>query len=805
MNPVGRLLVSSIFLGGLAAEAAYAQTAPDGVAAPAGNMVVAQNSAAAKSNQIENVVVTAQKRRESIKEIPYSITALGSGQIARNHVVDVEDITRQMPGVSFAAGAGEGRDTITIRGISSQGGNATVGIYLDDAPIQTQLPFNSSYAGATEPRLFDIDRVEVLRGPQGTLYGAGSMGGTIRYIEKQPDLDHNSGFVDSDLGGTVHGGVNYEEAGVANFVLIPGKLALRIGLDYAEQSGWINNYAFIPPTEASALSGLNTSSAGALRKSGTNLTTTLASRAALLYKPNEDLTIETSMFVQRLRSNDTSLYYPDLGTYNQDSLVPQRNKDSLFAPTLTVSDNLGWADVTSVSSYFWRNVSRVLDSTYYNSDFFEYLADFTYPDTAKCGCGVAFESLPSPGYTSQTTANISEELRLASKPYGEGDWPISWVAGLFISDKIYRLSDDEIIPGVAAEFVKLYGVPPQDTGFDDPMTGGAVGLQGGREEEQQYAAFGEASYNILPNLQATVGLRYQLADTSFHYYEGAYFNQGLPPEVNASASYHAATPKFALKYDLNREVTLYANVAEGYRLGGFVLPIQDTPTSLCTPELATLGLSKPSLTYNPDHLWSYEAGTKTTWFDNRLSVNASGYYVDWSQVQQSFFLGCGAIYTANFGTAESYGGELEIKAKPVTGLTLGIEAGATHAVLTQVTPGVGATVGESLLNTPEWTATFTEDYAFAINDRTDGFIHADYDWIGRTHGSFDPTNVDYSRPVYALLNASLGVEMGRYVLSAYAKNMLDNTKIIQHVSINELVSAYSPQPPTFGLNLRVNF
>ncbi len=381
MIRMSSMSLSAFLIGQVLLGSAAAQTQPDGVAPvapPPPAPSVAQAVSGAGSDTLQTVTVTAQKRSETVKEIPFSISAIGGGDLADNNIVNIEDITRQLPGVSFQAGAGQGRDIITMRGISSQGGNATVGIYLDDVPAQTQLPYNSSYSGATEPKLFDIARVEVLRGPQMTLYGAGSMGGAIRYITNQPDLDSFSGVATSDLGGTEHGSINYEEQGVVNVPILPGVLAFRGGIDYSYQSGWIDRYAYNGPTQTSALEGTNTSSAGPLIDSGTNSTRVLSARMAVLYRPDDQWSVTASLLGQRLTSDDTDLYYEDIGLYKKDSLVPERNKDTMFVPSVTVTDDLGFADLTSITSYFWRQNARITDSTYYNSDFFEYLADFVY-------------------------------------------------------------------------------------------------------------------------------------------------------------------------------------------------------------------------------------------------------------------------------------------------------------------------------------------------------------------------------------------------------------------------------------------
>src|SRR5271154_4768840 len=194
------------------------------------------------SDQLAEIIVTSQKRTEDVKDIPISVSAISGAQLLEYHIANYDDITRTVPGVSFQAGAGPGLDNIEIRGVSSTSGSATVGIYIDEVSVTTKNLFD----GAVQPKLFDLDRVEVLRGPQGTLYGASSMGGTIRFITKQPDLNDFSATVSTDLSVTHHGGFNNDEYGILNIPVVPGVFALRLGVDLADESGYVDNYKATP-------------------------------------------------------------------------------------------------------------------------------------------------------------------------------------------------------------------------------------------------------------------------------------------------------------------------------------------------------------------------------------------------------------------------------------------------------------------------------------------------------------------------------------------------------------------------------
>jgi iron complex outermembrane recepter protein len=769
-----------------------------------GDIATAQQ--AAGSDGLDAIVVTAAKRAEDIRAVPNSISVISGAELESRHIDGIEDVARTIPGVSFGAGGNPGMDTITMRGVSSQGGNATVGQYLDEVSIVTQSSFAppSPTSGAAEPKLFDLERIEVLRGPQGTLYGAGSMGGTIRYITKSPDLQQDSATADADVSYTKHSNeANYETNAVVNFVVVPNVFAIRAGIDVGETGGYIDQYQQIPLTEAEVTAGNYLAQPGALLNRGTNTQRTVAARVTAVWQPTDQLSITPAVFAQRFTAGDTSVFYPALGLYVQDKLVPEPSTDTMAVPSLTIKYDVGWANFISITSYFFRQNAHTTDGTYFNSDFIQYLAD-TSPDLGPCQCGAAFANLPGPSYSQEQTETTSQEFRLASKLPTESGLPISWVAGLFASDRKITTDEYDYITGIGQTFLNLYGKPPQDTSFADAFPNDSAGFSNGKEDQSQIAAFGDFTYYVLSDLKVTAGVRELRANTSYDYKTGGYFAQGIPPQSQASNGYTATTPKLAISYDVSNEATVYANASKGYRIGGYIVPI-DLTTGLCPASLAAFGITNPQLSYKPDSLWSYELGAKTNWVDNRLSVNASAYYVDWKNVQQTFALSCGSLYTANFGDAVSYGGELEILAKPMRGLLLGIEAGATHATLTSVSPDVGASVGQHLLNTPSWTATASAEYRWPLATKTNGFIRGDYDWIGPSHGSYNTSDPAYLYPSYTLLNGSAGFNLGDVTISLYGKNLANDQKIIQRVSLELLEDAYVPRPRTIGIQFKAVF
>jgi outer membrane receptor protein involved in Fe transport len=762
------------------------------------------------SGQLEEIVVTSQKRSEDVKAIPASISVLSGYGLKAQNITDYDDLTRALPNVSYTAGPAPGLSVIEMRGVSSTSGSATVGIYVDEVPVTVR---NTTYDGNTEPKLFDIDRVEVLRGPQGTLYGASSMGGTIRFITKLPDLEQYSGEAIEDLSGTIHGDVNYETTAIVNVPIAQDKFGIRAGAQYTYNSGYIDNYDIFT---------------GTLNKTGTNDERALVGRISALAKPSDDLTITPAVFYQRDFTGDTSAFYPQsdegffasgiaTGTYHpvfglweQDKQVQEWGRDTLFIPSLTVKEELGFADLTSVSSFFERQYARMQDGTYYNSTIFATVfLDGAYPDKqAQNDAQIGTLNAPSPSQILHR--QITQEVRMSSPADDTG--PIKWVAGLYYQNYWDNRNQVETIPGLQKTFQSIYGYPIwQDpaVGDGDPSLyeGDLIWFERVHVNERQYAAFGQADFDILPDLHGAVGMRYVYARSSESREGGGFYDLGNPHPYSTLGRYYAATPRFSVTYDVDPDTTAYITIAKGFRLGGPTGPDPVGPTSPCNQDYANLGIKTPPTTYGSDKLWSYETGVKARLFDNSLSINAAAFYIDWQDIQQTINLPiCGFAFTSNVGDAESYGTELEVAYKPLPSLTLGANGSFDHAVITSTINAQTAAVGQKVLDVPDWTMDVSAEYTQPIaGDDLVGFVRVDYDWTGRSHGSYIVTNPNYGNPQYDVLDLSTGVDYGNLRVSLYGKNINNNRTIIQQPTINSVTEGFTVRPTTIGINLDYKF
>ena len=751
---------------GLACSAAFAQPAVQRVDS---------------ADQLQEVVVTSEKIKEDVRRVPASISVVSAADIAELHMFDIADLTRAVPNLSFSTQGGPGNQNIELRGISSTAGSSTVSVYLDDVPMTVR---NLDTEGQAEPGFFDVQRVEVLRGPQGTLYGASSEGGTIRYISNPVNLDAYSGSIYSDVSGTKHGGTNYTGRGIVNIPLIDGELGLRAGVVSTKSSGYVDHY--------------NPDNLGQLVSRGVNGIETTTARVAMEWRPVEGLIVKPSVFYQYTKSDDLDVL--DLGSadlLSQHKRVAEPGKDTLLVPSANISYDVYGADLTSVTSYFYRFFDRQVDGTFYNSGFIGSLIDgagITGLDGNLDGSAVG--NVASPVHYQIWTQQFTEELRLASKPYTAGGAPFTWIAGVFYSHQKIDSHDFETAPGLNNTITALYG-PGELT---SPAFLNAVGnppvpafpndtvyLNNKLFTEEQYAVFGEATYHVTPTLRLTAGLRYLSADTSLLRVGGYYFAIGSPPAVTISSRGRPTTPKFAISYDIDPDNVLYATISKGFRLGGPNRPL----ASFCPVEQSTFG---------PDSLWNYEAGVKSLLMDGRLSVATDVFYIKWNNIQVDINLPCTFDYNTNAGAARSYGSEAEFKLKPSSHLTLGASGGYTNATFTQDVTALSISSGQQIPGVPRWSADLSAQFRAPVTPTLAGFATANWNYVGASHGTVGVTDPDYVRPSYSVAGLTAGANYGHWEFSMFVKNLFNDQTIIQRPNLQTVNRGYTLVPRTIGIS-----
>jgi iron complex outermembrane receptor protein len=821
-------------------------------AAGADALAVTSSTGGGSADALQEIVVTANKRVEDIKDVPISITAISGADLLDRGIQSYDDIARAVPGVNFNSVSGtEGTTNIEIRGVSSTSGSATTGLYIDDVSITTK---NFFYDGAAQPRLFDLDRLEVLRGPQGTLYGDSSEGGTIRFITPKPDLTQWSGQFISDASKTEHGTGNYFEGAVFNAPLISEVFAIRGSVGYTSDSGFIDHYT--NPAQSSAETLSQVTPYFELEKSGVNWANIFVTRINGLIQVTDTLTISPSFFYQRYKYGDSDAFYPPgqpasldplgppiPGLWIQDKEVPEPGLDTLVLPSITINAGLGFADLTSVSGLFLRQYARQIDGTYYNSAAFAGLINtpcpapgpgvITYPNGSP-NCDSAQEplvnsiiaNLPSAVHLSNHYGQFSQEFRIAS-PAGAGG-ALKWVGGFYYENSWIHDVDFQQIPGISTAFTKIFGARMENTYvntlYGPPGPGYSLLFPDDIDEsdnrfysERQYAVFGQLDYDILPRLHGSLGGRYATTHETYTSNEIGFYQWPNISPYNQEGTFSAVTPKAVLSYNLTPESNVYTSVAKGFRNGGPTGPIPygGFNGGVCGPNLHTYGLNAGPTKFDSDSLWTYELGSKNRLDDNHLSIDAAVYATNWKNIQQSLYLPtCGYYFTANVGDAKIYGGEIEINYRPISHLTLAVTADVQHAYISSAANPSEATVGSWLIDVPDYNYTGSAAYLFPLAAGSSLVSRVDYTYSGSSYGSYQPldylnspptTNPNYRNPGYGVLNASFGFTSKIWDVSLYAKNLANDRTIIQQPEVNTVFEAYTVRPRTVGLTLKLRF
>ena len=611
---------------------------------------------------LEDTVVTASKREVKVQSTPMSIQAVTGKKLEKIGAVGFEDFATRIPGLTINAGK-QGFNSLQIRGISSMTSDptasATVGLYIDDTPV-------SNASQAPDSALFDIERVEVLKGPQGTLYGEGSLGGTIRFITRKPQMNEYEGKIQL-IGSSTENSpdLGYQTNGVLNIPLVDDKLAMRLTGSFIDDGGFVTD----------AKSG----------DEGTNAFDKANVRASLRYEPSDRLTITPTINYQKTNGGSAAYDAPNYGDLTWFKGIPwsESYEDAYTLFALTVEYDLDWAKLTSNTSYFDRDFSMVQDGA--STNVYMAMLGYNSPYTVT--------------YGATQTETFIQELRLVS----DNDGPFNWVLGGFYRNREetaqWDMPNDQLLAdtGNATVF-----------GFDV------------LQESKQVALFGEVNYDILDNVTLTYGTRWFKDEIEGNSMHGQIFLDFTAPpgslknyvsgrkqaEVSDSGFLH----KFALSYNPVETMMLYTQFSQGRRPGG-------------TNVRAGFGTGIDP-TFEPDNTNNYEAGIKSDWFDGRLRANAAYYYIDWKDVQLVKLNNTGMIsYIVNASEARSTGFELELAAQPVQGFTLG--TGMNYSVKAEITEdSAAANDGDRLPWSPRFSGNVFAEYAYRITDSLTGLAGA---------------------------------------------------------------------------------
>lgn len=770
----------------LAIAPAYAQTAPEPKAAGASAMSQApgtdiQPAPAGASEDNGEIVVTALRRESTVQSTPLAITALGDAALANLGATTIADVVRQVPGLQLTE-SDSGRTRVSIRGIQGAG-ESTVGLYYGDTPLTGPSGVSSDPAGATPNlNLFDVQRVEVLRGPQGTLYGSGSMGGTIRVLFNQPDATRYEGQVEGQLANTRYGSFSYFAKGAVNAPLIEDKLAARLVLYKERQGGFVDMTL--------------------LDREDTNQADLEGGRFLLAWNPADTVKLSGMALYQTQDIAGTSQWSSVLGPYLSDVRVHQPWKDKLQLYTGTAEVDFGFATLVAITSKYRWDVESTNDNV---RSYANVIARATWCPlytsvalgTPTTSCTAAQQATyrayanskqPIGAFQPRYVSNWTNEARLSSN----GKGPITWTVGVFLEDRTDRV-DTIVFPGVP------------ETG--EPRS--PVENLGGRYvtgSVKQTAFFGEAGFRVLDPLTITVGLRhYDYTKTVGGEYQGYNFFNGQEPRAYQETSADATgwVGKFNVDFQLSDNVLLYGTAAEGFRPGG----ANNIPN-----------LPDAYLVYGPDSLWNYEIGAKTSFWDRRGTFNVALYRTDWKDVQTSVSTlqtgGGNFSFIYNLAGVTVEGVEVEGSLRLPENVRLNASYNYNNARLDGdqvdqtgfiVAPGLD---GDKLAYIPKMTASAGAEWTPPINDEVDALFRLDWTYTGKMSTELRPTNAFY-REVgdFSIFNARAGINTESDLsVSVFINNLFDKRGLNRVSAATGVPDFYvSTRPRTVGINLRKGF
>ena len=824
-----------LLLGALAALAA-AGTSQAQEQAPAAETAV---------GGLQEVVVTATRREEGLSKVPISVMALTAEALDSRGIKDFSEVARFTPGVSFDT---SGTNNISIRGIAGTGGAGTTGIYIDETPIQMRaLAFNPDEA---LPKSFDIDRVEVLRGPQGTLFGAGSEGGTVRYITTQPSVTRTTMYARGEVATTDNGAPSYEGGFAVGGPLIDNTLGARITLWYRRDGGWVDdiNPVTLAPVQSNA-----------------NYVDNYLARLAFLWTPSDKWSLTPAIYYQDSKRNDINNFWPLYSDASNGKFVnadpTQRHvPDKFYLASLKIQGDLGAAQFISNTSYYDRTNQDGYEGTIYNLGFYQIYA---YPPTVPPppypsaipgpasyplidGSGI---HLP-PGatnYTSPSTVdngqiNFTQEFRLQSS---DPNARLLWTTGLFFSENRQSYLEQIHDPMLGQLTNVVFGDPNfQDIFCYFDASGNCIGVPYDpnypndsyflrtSSKDTQLAVFGEGTYSLTEQLKLTLGARYSHMKYSFDTLTGGPQLYAPTRAGSNSNTENAFTPKASLQYQHDPNNMYYATYAKGFRPGGANNPIPNAacPTDFNNfglPPNPTTGAGEPP-TFNSDTVKSYEVGAKNN-FENRVRLATSLYYIQWNNIQQLIVPPvCQISFIANTGNATVKGADLQADFSVTSAFTIELALGYTQARYTEdfrfnqpcsVTGGTPPACagdprplvanGDAIVSassetgggqpTAPFTAALALEYHFPVFER-DTFLRVDAEYEAHAKwptAGLDPNTSQYQSVNYVLPSTTFvsfrgGMQFDQLSLQAFVDNLTDSHTVTDYNwTIDPLVAGVS--------------
>ena len=822
-------LICGAIAGAALAAPAFAQQQP---------AAAANAPSTAPTEQLEQIVVTATRRAEAINKVPMSLSAMSQASMDIKGIKDITDVARFTPGIYID---NSGTSNISIRGIASSGGAGTTGIYIDDTPIQMRaLAFNPD---ESLPQAFDLARVEVLRGPQGTLFGAGSEGGTVRYITTPPSLSQTS-FYSRDEVSTTQGGAPSYEAGIAaGTPVVDGKLGVRATVWYRHEGGYID--LIDPVTLATTQHNANYANSALLRLDA-------------IWAISDRWRVRPGFYYQSRVSNNTDDYWPLYSSPGSDRFVsadPDRRErpDKFYLPSMQITGEFGSFELIENTSYYHRKDTSGYDGTTYNLGFYQSPAVFNSTfyglplllDGSGVHLPAGATNYRSPATVDNGQQNLTEEVRLQST---DPDSPLTWTTGLFFSNDrqtyleqihdpllnelttvYYGTTYDQVFCNFDAA-AGVCSTPYTPVLFDPRFPNDSYFLQTAAKDTQ-YAWYGEATYSFTQQWKLTLGARESRMRYTFDTLTGGPQLFLTPPQTGSgSISENAFTPKASLSYQYNNDNLYYATYAKGFRPGGANNPV---PYAACAPDFQNFGITAAPATFSSDSVNSYEVGAKNN-FRGRVTLASSIYYIRWNNIQQTVVPPvCQISFIANLGTAVAKGADIQADIALTDHFTAEFTAGYTDARYTkdarfssnETTPIVSngdAITGESGQPNPPVTASIGLQYDFNLLQH-DSFVRFDDEYQGRAKwpspvqdsGTQQYDGANYTLASTNFMSMRAGMRFSAWRFEAFVNNLANSHTVTNYAwsidpglcgtptpaceSATRLQTQWTFPPRTFGI------
>jgi iron complex outermembrane receptor protein len=695
--------------------------------------------------QAVTVVVTARKRDEPEIAVPGAMTTFTAQALGDFDIRSFNDYAAMTPDLSFSYGGGPtgftSARTVAIRGVTGQnlfGTAGATGLYIDDTPVPVSI----------DPRVLDIHDIEVLKGPQGTLYGESALGGNVRMVVNRPTLTGNALDFTADAGGTSGGaGPDLGASSIANLVLIPEELGVRAVVFGDHDTGYL---ARTYPDPDSAATGDPFADVPRSRVGNQGADSSYGGSITALWQASERLALQLRVLSEQQTYHGFPTAFAPLPqfqpVYTLDrafDVQPSTSDEWTLSALELTYKGTGWTIVSS-SSFFVRNALDVEDSTYGTQQ----VLSSVY----------AANAVPAQPYLwtgKHSDRQVTSETRLSFEPMHR----LSGIMGIFYSDA--RTSF--YVPPVYANGLVAATAA-------DPITGPApsdlLWTQSNPGKQQDESVFGELYYQILQPLTLTLGARQYWLNQYADYTADGYLNLGPTPSDPQRNSQKGFDPKYVLSYQPNRTSEFYVSAAKGFRAGG-----AQPYAPFCTlPNLPTEAISM----IRSDTLWSFEAGTKLQLSDPDVLITMAAYHIDWNNLQQQVALPCGAYFELNGKAAQISGAESEVVGHPVPGLDIRFGAGYEHTSLTE--PGAledaGVLPDTRISGIPTWTATAGAAYHRPLRGELEGFMVGEYSYTGNSISLLNGgAGAIATRPSYSLVNLRLGLQRRAIELSVSVRNL----------------------------------